>query len=294
MDHHREASVARCIRACPDIGLQSADANRLEVPADVLLDGKRLLITGVLTDDSMAFAVAKVAQEAGAEVLLTGVGRGMSLTQRVARRLPTTPDVLEMDVNDAGQIEAVRNEVTQRWGALDGVLHSIGFMPQDALGGHFLETPWESVATGFQTSAYSLKSLSVGMLEPMKAAGSASVVSLTFDGRYAWPIYDWMGVAKAGLEAVTRYLARDLGEHGVRVNTVSAGPIRTMAGKSIPGFDQIADSWLQRAPLGWIMTDATAVGQMCCFLFSDWSRMTTGEMVHVDGGYHAMGTDIRR
>ena len=260
----------------------------------MLLDGKKLLITGVLTDDSIAFSVARVAQEAGAEILLTGVGRGMSLTQRVAKKLPTPPDVLEMDVNNPEQIEAVAADVMKRWGRLDGAVHAIGFMPQDGLGGNFLNTPWESVALGFQTSAYSLKAMSAGLLEPMKAAGKASVVSLTFDGRYAWPIYDWMGVAKAGLEAVTRYLARDLGEHGIRVNTVSAGPIRTLAGKSIPGFDQIADTWLKRAPLGWDMNDATAVGQMCCFLLSDWSAMTSGELIHVDGGYHAMGTDIRR
>jgi enoyl ACP reductase len=260
----------------------------------MLLDGKKLLITGVLTDDSIAFSVARVAQEAGAEILLTGVGRGLRLTERVAKRLPTTPDVLELDINNPEHVEAVNAEVMKRWGKVDGVVHAIGFMPDDALGGNFLNTPWESVAFGFQTSAYSLKALAVGLLEPMKAAGKASVVSLTFDGRYAWPIYDWMGVAKAGLEAVTRYLARDLGEHGIRVNAVSAGPIRTMAGKSIPGFDQIADKWVNRAPLGWEMNDATAVGQMCCFLLSDWSAMTTGELIHVDGGYHAMGTDIRR
>jgi enoyl-[acyl-carrier protein] reductase I len=260
----------------------------------MLLDGKKLLITGVLTDDSIAFSVAKVAQEAGAEILLTGVGRGLRLTERVARRLPTTPDVLELDINNPEHVEAVCAEVTRRWGKVDGVVHAIGFMPDDALGGNFLNTPWESVAFGFQTSAFSLKALAVGLLEPMKAADGASVVSLTFDGRFAWPIYDWMGVAKAGLEATTRYLARDLGEFGIRVNTVSAGPIRTMAGKSIPGFDQIADTWLNRAPLGWNMTDATAVGQMCCFLLSDWSTMTSGELIHVDGGYHAMGTDIRR
>ena len=260
----------------------------------MLLDGKKLLITGVLTDDSIAFSVAKVAQEAGAEILLTGVGRGLRLTERVARRLPTTPDVLELDINNPEHVEAVSAEVIKRWGKVDGVVHAIGFMPDDALGGNFLNTPWESVAFGFQTSAFSLKALAVGLLEPMKAAGGASVVSLTFDGRFAWPIYDWMGVAKAGLEATTRYLARDLGEFGIRVNTVSAGPIRTMAGKSIPGFDQIADKWLNRAPLGWDMTDATAVGQMCCFLLSDWSTMTSGELIHVDGGYHAMGTDIRR
>lgn len=259
----------------------------------MLLEGKKLLITGVLTDDSIAFAVARVAQEAGAEILLTGVGRGMSLTQRVAKRLPTTPEVLGMDVNDAEAVERVRADVMDRWGRLDGLVHAIAFAPSDALGGNFLNTPWESVATAFQTSAYSLKALSVGMLEPMKAAGAASVVSLDFDGRYAWPIYDWMGVSKAGLESVTRYLARDLGEFGIRVNTVSAGPIRTMAGKSIPGFDQIADKWLNRAPLGWSFTDATPVGQMVCFLLSDMAPMTSGELIHVDGGYHAMGTDIR-
>ena len=260
----------------------------------MLLDGKKLLITGVLTDDSIAFSVAKVAQEAGAEIMLTGVGRGLRLTERVARRLPTTPDVLELDINNPEHVEAASAEVMRRWGKIDGVLHAIGFMPDDALGGNFLNTPWESVAFGFQTSAFSLKALAVGLLEPMKAAGHASLVTLTFDGRFAWPIYDWMGVAKAGLEAVTRYLARDLGEHGLRVNAVSAGPLPTMAGKSIPGFDKISDTWTRRAPLGWNMTDATAVGQMCCFLLSDWSTMTTGELIHVDGGYHAMGTDIHR
>ena len=263
----------------------------------MLLDGKKLLITGVLTDDSIAFSVAKVAQEAGAEIVLTSFGRARSLTERVARKLPGgAPDVLELDVNDQAHIEAVSSELMSRWGHVDGVLHSIAFAPSDALGGNFLNTPWESVATGFQTSAYSLKALGVGLREPMAAAkerGGGSLVSLTFDGRFAWPIYDWMGVAKAGLEAITRYLARDLGEFGIRVNTVSAGPIRTMAGKSIPGFDQIADTWLKRAPLGWSFTDATPVGQMVCFLLSDWAPMTSGEMIHVDGGYHAMGTDIR-
>ena len=260
----------------------------------MLLDGKRLLITGVLTDDSIAFAIAQVAQEQGAEIVLTSFGRARSLTERVARKLPTAPDVLELDVNSDKDLAAVSTEVMHRWGRLDGLVHAIGFMPADGLGGNFLSTPWESVATGFQTSTYSLKALTVGLLEPLKAADGAAVVSLDFDGRYAWPIYDWMGVAKAGLEAVTRYLARDLGEFGIRVNTVSAGPVRTMAGKSIPGFDQIADTWLNRAPLGWSMTDARPVGEMCAFLLSDLARFTTGELIHVDGGYHAMGTDIRR
>jgi enoyl-[acyl-carrier protein] reductase I len=262
----------------------------------MLLDGKKLLVTGVLTDDSIAFAIADVAQQQGAEIVLTSFGRARRLTERVARKLSSTPDVLELDVNNEEDLAAVSKAVMDRWGRLDGLVHAIGFMPEEGLGGNFLNTSWESVATGFQTSAYSLKALTVGLLEPLKVAGAdggAGVVSLDFDGRYAWPIYDWMGVAKAGLEAVTRYLARDLGEFGIRVNTVSAGPIRTMAGKSIPGFDQIADRWTQRAPLGWTMTDATPVGEMCAFLLSDLARYTSGELIHVDGGYHAMGTDIR-
>jgi enoyl-[acyl-carrier protein] reductase I len=197
----------------------------------MLLEGKKLLITGVLTDDSIAFFVAKVALEAGAEVLLTNVGKGVRLTERVARKLPSTPDVLQMDVNNPDDIAAVASDVMSRWGRLDGVVHAIAFAPGDALGGNFLHTPWESAATAFQTSAYSLKALAVGMLQPMQVAGAGSIVSLDFDGRFAWPIYDWMGVSKAALEAVTRYLARDLGEYKIRVNTVSAGPIRTMAGK---------------------------------------------------------------
>jgi enoyl-[acyl-carrier protein] reductase I len=262
----------------------------------VLLEGKKLLITGVLTDDSIAFAVARVAQEQGAEVLLTNVGKGVRLTEKVARKLPSTPDVMQMDVNNPDDIAAVATAVMDRWGRLDGVLHSIGFAPQDALGGNFLNTPWESVAMAFQTSAYSLKALAVGMLEPLKVAGAdggASVLSLTFDARFAWPIYDWMGVAKSGLESITRYLARDLGAHNIRVNTVSAGPIRSMAGKSIPGFDAISGTWEARAPLAWSMTDATPVGEMCAFLLSPMASMTTGEMIHVDGGYHALGTDFK-
>ena len=262
----------------------------------MLLDGKKLLITGVLTDDSIAFAVARVAQESGAEILLTNVGKGVRLTEKVAKRLPNPPDVMQMDVNVPADIEAVSAELMRRWGRVDGVLHGIAFAPQDALGGNFLGAPWESVSVAFQTSAYSLKALTAGVLEPLRVAGAdggASVVSLTFDARVAWPIYDWMGVAKAGLEATTRYLARDLGPDNIRVNTVSAGPIRSMAGKNIPGFATLAGGWTTRAPLEWSMTDATPVGQMCCFLLSDWSSMTTGEMIHVDGGFHAMGADTR-
>jgi meromycolic acid enoyl-[acyl-carrier protein] reductase len=256
----------------------------------MLLDGKKLLITGVLTPQSIAFSAAKVAQEQGAEIVLTNFGRTVSLTQKTAKRLPTTPDVLELDANSDEQIAAVAQELRSRWGRLDGFLHAIAFAPQDALGGNFLNTPWESVSTAFQTSAYSLKSLAVGMAPLMDDGGS--IVSLDFDGRVAWPIYDWMGVAKAGLESVTRYLARDLGHRSIRVNTVSAGPIKTMAGKGIPGFEQISGSWGRRAPLGWDVEDPTPVGNAVAFLLSDLSAGITGEMIHVDGGFHAMGTDL--
>ena len=254
----------------------------------MLLEGKKLLVTGVLTRESIAYASAEALQEHGAEIVLTSFGRAMGLTVKSARRLPNPVDVLEMDANDPAQIEAVANEIGSRWGRLDGFLHAIAFAPQDALGGNFLNTPWGSVATAIQTSAYSLKAIAAGMLPHMKGQGGA-IVSLDFDAGVAWPIYDWMGVAKASLESITRYLARDLGPHGIRVNTLSAGPLRTIAGKGIPGFQALADGWGDRAPLGWNATDATPVADTIAFLLSDLSRGITGELVHVDGGYHAIG-----
>jgi meromycolic acid enoyl-[acyl-carrier-protein] reductase len=253
----------------------------------MLLEDKRLLITGVLTPQSIAFSAAQSAQEQGAEIVLTSFGKAMSLTERTARRLPTPADVLEMDVNDPTHIDSVREEIDRRWGRLDGFLHAIAFAPQDALGGNFVNTPWESVATAFRTSAFSLKALAVGML-PLLREG-ASIVSLDFDASVAWPIYDWMGVCKAGLESVTRYLARDLGARGIRVNAVSAGPLKTMAAKGIPGFDVIADAWQERAPLGWDAADPTPVARAIVLLLSEWSAGITGEIVHVDGGFHAIG-----
>ena len=256
----------------------------------MLLEGKRLLITGVLTPQSIAFAAAEVAQEQGAELVFTSFGRAMSLTEKVAKRLPDPPDVLEMDVNEPDQIDAVREELARRWATLDGFLHAIAFAPQDALGGNFLHTPWDSVATAVRTSAFSLKDLAVGMLPLMQAHGGA-IVSLDFDATLAWPVYDWMGVAKAGLESITRYLARDLGPKGIRVNTISAGPMKTIAGKGIPGFDTIAGRWADRAPLGWDISDPRPVAGAVAFLLSDLSSGITGELIHVDGGFHAMGTE---
>src|SRR3954452_4400084 len=240
-----------------------------------IVDGKRILVTGVLTDASLAFGVAKLAQEEGAEVVLTGAGRGLSLTQRTARKLATPADVLELDVTQPEQIETVAAALQERWGGLDGILHAIGFAPASCLGGGFLDAPWEDVAVAMHISAYSLKALAAGLLPLMDSAGGGSVVGLDFDNTKAWPAYDWMGVAKSAFESTSRYLARELGPRRVRVNLVAAGPAQTMAAKSIPGFSAFEDVWGDRAPLGWDVTDSTAVARACVALLSDWFPMTT-------------------
>jgi enoyl-[acyl-carrier protein] reductase I len=252
-----------------------------------LLDGKRLLVTGVITEQSMAFAAARVAQEEGAEVVLTGFGR-LSLVERVAKKLPRPAPVIELDVTDDGQLGSLADKVREYVDGLDGVLHSIGFAPASCLGGGFLDAPWADVATAVQVSTFSFKSLAVAAL-PLFGEAGGSLVGLTFDATVAWPAYDWMGVAKAGLESTSRYLARDLGPRRIRVNLIAAGPIRTMAAKSIPGFSAFEDAWDGRAPLGWDNTDAGPVGRAAAVLLSDWMPATTGEIVHVDGGFHATG-----
>jgi enoyl ACP reductase len=254
-----------------------------------LLGGKRILVTGVLTDDSLAYGVAEVAQHEGAEVVLTSFGRAMSLTKRVAKRLPEPPDVLELDVTSPPQLAAVAAELTTRWGRLDGVLHSIGNAPSSCLGGGFLDAPWEDVAVALHISAFSLKALASAFRPLLVASGGGSIVGIDFDNTVAWPGYDWMGVAKSALESTARYLARDLGPDGIRVNLVAAGPVRTVAAKSIPAFSTFENVWDDRAPLGWSVTDPVPVARACVALLSDWFPMTTGEIVHVDGGFHAMG-----
>lgn len=254
-----------------------------------LLDGKCILVTGVLTDASLAFGVARLAQEEGAEVVLSGAGRGLSLTRRTARKLPAPPDVLEIDVTSNDQLATAAAALADRWGRLDGLVHAIGFAPPQCLGGDMFQAGWDEVAVALQVSAYSLKALVEAFRPLLVAAGRSSVVGLDFDATVAWPAYDWMGVAKAALESLSRYLARDLGPQGVRVNLVAAGPIRTMAATSIPGFATFEDTWGARAPLGWDVRDAEPVARACVALLSDWFPMTTGEMLHVDGGVHAMG-----
>ncbi|MGW5051774.1 enoyl-ACP reductase FabI [Actinokineospora sp. NPDC004072] len=251
-----------------------------------LLAGKRLLITGVITDSSIGFHVARVAQEQGATVVLTGYGR-LSLVERIAKRLPQPAPVIELDVQNAEHLDTLADRVREHVDGLDGVVHAIGFAPQSCLGAPFMEAPWSDVAVALEVSAYSLKALAAATL-PLLGPGS-SIVGLDFDARVAWPAYNWMGVAKAAFESANRYLARELGPQGVRVNLVAAGPVRTMAAKSIPGFSELEDAWGKRAPLGWDVTDAEPVAKSVCALLSDWLPATTGSMVWVDGGVHALG-----
>ena len=256
----------------------------------MILRGKRLLITGVITKDSIAFRAAEQAQREGASVLLTSFGRARRLTERAVARLPEPVDVLELDVNNSDDLSALTESLRERWGGIDGALHAIAFAPEDALGGRFMTTPPESASQAFQTSAFSLKALAAA-LEPLMDSGG-SIVGLDFDASVAWPIYDWMGVAKAALESVSRYLARDLGPKGIRVNLVAAGPVGTVAARGIPGFEQLAELWRAQAPLGWDVADPGPVADTICFLLSDYARGISGEIVHVDGGFHAIGAPV--
>ncbi len=254
-----------------------------------LLKDKRILVTGVLTDTSIAFAIAKMALEEGADVVLSGAGRGLSLTSRVARKLPKEVEVIEIDVTNNDHLIGAADHLSAKWGKLDGIVHAIGFAPPDCLGGDIFRASWEDVSIAMEISAYSLKALAGAFKELLIESGAASIVGLDFDASVAWPAYDWMGVAKAALESLTRYLARDLGQSGTRVNLVAAGPIRTMAAKSIPGFSQFEALWGERSPLGWDVHDAIPVAKACVALLSDLFPMTTGEIIHVDGGAHAIG-----
>jgi len=254
-----------------------------------LLEGRRLLVTGVLTDRSIAYSVAAGAQREGAEVVLTGFGRGLRLTERMAKRLPEPADVLELDVDDDAQLASLATALDERWGALDGVLHAIAYTPPDGLGGNFLATPAASAEQSFRITAFSLKALAAALAPLLEKGDHPALVALDFDASVAWPAYDFAGVAKAALESINRYLARDLGARGIRTNLVSAGPLRTMAAKSIPGFSTFEDAWNGRAPLGWNNSDADPVARSTCALLSDWFPATTGELIHVDGGFHAMG-----
>jgi enoyl-[acyl-carrier protein] reductase I len=258
----------------------------------VILEGKRVLIAGMSDRRSIGFSIAQEAQRQGAEILLTSFGRMMSITQMTAKKLDPVPEILEMDVQKPSDMASAAKQVGERWDRIDGIVHSVAFAPQDALGGQFLTAPWESVATAMQVSAFSFKEMARVFLPLMKEHGG-SMVTLDFDNSTtAWPKYDWMGVSKAALESVTRYLARDLGRYKIRVNAVCAGPLATLAASGIPGFKDFEEVWEKRAPLGWSLQDKSPVGRAVCVLLSDYLDMTTGELVHVDGGYHAMGAEL--
>jgi enoyl-[acyl-carrier protein] reductase I len=254
----------------------------------MLLEGKRVLITGVLTPASIAFAVARQAQADGAEILLTSFGRAMRLTEKTAARLSPAPEVLELDAGQDADFERLAAEIVRRKIRLDGIVHGMAFAPADALGGAFLTTPWESAAMALRLSAYSLKQLVVA-LEPSMPVEGGSVVTIDFDATVAWPGYDWMGVSKAALEAVVRYLAQYLGPRRIRVNAVSAGPVFTVSAKGIAGFPTFPELFDRQAPLGWDGRDPEPVGKAIVALLSDYFPATTGEIIHVDGGYHAVG-----
>ncbi|MFN2556025.1 MAG: enoyl-ACP reductase FabI [Nitriliruptorales bacterium] len=259
----------------------------------MLLEGKRLLVTGVFDPRSIAFHVARLAQEQGAQVVLTGFGKARRTTERSAQRLPYPPDVLELDVTEPSHIAAVAKELDARWGVLDGLVHAVAYAPSSCLGGGFLRAPWQDVATVFHVSTYSLAALSAGLAPLLRSRGGGAIVGLDFDASVAWPSYDWMGVAKAGLESCARYLARDLGPDGVRVNLVAAGPLHTLSARGIDGFERFEEVWAARAPLGWDARDPQPVARAVCMLLSDWAKGISGEVVHVDGGAHAMGASIR-
>ena len=252
-----------------------------------ILDGKNLVITGVLTDASLAYGVAEIAKAEGANIILTGAGRALSLTKRTARKIDPNIDVLELDVTVPEHVAEVRQAVGEKWGRVDGVLHAIGFAPASCLGDDFFGAPWEDVATAMHISTYSLKTLADAFVPLMTNGGS--IVGLDFDNSQAWPAYNWMGVAKSALQSLSRYLAKELGSQQIRCNLVAAGPVRTMAAKSIPGFALFEDTWDGRSPLGWDVNDPTPVAKACVALLSDWFPATTGEIIHVDGGYHAVG-----
>jgi meromycolic acid enoyl-[acyl-carrier-protein] reductase len=258
----------------------------------VILKGKKILIAGMSDRRSIGYSIAVEAQREGAELILTSFGRMMTITQMTAKKLDPVPEILEMDVQKPADIAAAAKAVGARWDRIDGLVHSVAYAPPDALGGNFLNTPWESVAIALQVSAFSFKELAAGFLPLMKEHGG-SLITLDFDNStQAWPKYDWMGVSKAALESVTRYLARDLGRYKIRVNAICAGPLATLAASGIPGFKDFEEVWENRAPLGWSLQDKSPVGRAACALLSDYLNMTTGELLHVDGGYHAMGAEL--
>jgi enoyl-[acyl-carrier protein] reductase I len=255
-----------------------------------MLEGRRILVTGIVTTDSIAFAVAARAQELGAQVGVTTFDRVRDLTEAALEQLPVRPEVFTLDATVDADYDRLARELADR-GSWHGALHAIAFAPQDALGGPFLEASSAGIELAMRTSTISYARLASVLQAVAPQSGGASLVGLDFDadGR-AWPVYNWMGVCKVALQAVNRYLARDLGPHGIRSNLVAAGPLHTRAARGIPDFQLLTDAFESTAPLAWDAKDPAPVADTVCFLLSPGSRAITGEIIHVDGGFHAMAT----
>ena len=253
-----------------------------------LLAGKRILVTGVLTDRSLAYHAAAKMQELGAEVLLTSFGRAKRITERAAQMLPKATDVLELDVTKQSDYDALVEELGARWDSVDGLLHSVAFAPAQLFKDPFLHANLDDVEAAMRISSYSLQQLSATLLPLMvRSQSGASIVALTVEDRVRVHPYAWMSVAKSVLNSIARQLAVHLADHNVRVNLIAAGPVRTNAGSVIPEFSEMEDTY-KRAPLGWDTRDHTAIAGPAAFLMSDLSRNMTGDILKVDGGMHIL------
>lgn len=256
-----------------------------------LLAGKKLLITGVVNADSIAYDTAVAAIDAGAEIVLSGLGRDIDHTRDAATTLGVSVDVIEADLTEPDDLDSLAEHLRNRWGHLDGVLHAVAFAPRQALSDSFLDAPIDPVMRAFHTSVHTYASLA-RLLRDLAPSTGGSIVGLDFDATRAWPVYNWMGVCKSALESANRYVARDLGPHNIRANLVAAGPLHTRAASAIGSFERLLGAWEQQSPMTWDPHDNTPVADATIFLLSDLARMITGEILHVDGGYHAMAAHL--
>jgi enoyl-[acyl-carrier protein] reductase I len=256
--------------------------------ASGLLKGKRGLIMGVANDKSIAWACAQACAAEGAALKFNYVGD--ALEKRVGKLLAEHMPHAAMypcDVTDDGAIEAFFDSVQQEWDSIDFLVHSIAYADREDLKDQYITTPRKNFAMALDISAYSLVALARGAAPLMKNGGS--IVTMTYYGsEKVMPRYNVMGVAKAALEASTRYLAYDLGPAGIRVNAISAGPLKTLSSSAISGMRKLYTRFEEVAPLRRGL-DAGEVGKTTAYLVSDLASAVTGEVLHVDCGYHAMG-----
>jgi enoyl-[acyl-carrier protein] reductase I len=253
------------------------------------LSGKTGLIVGVANKRSIAWAIAQAASNAGARLALTYQGERLEENVRDLSSSLTDPLILPCDVSDDAQIAHVFEEIDRAFGGLDFVVHGAAFAPREELSNPFVQTTRDGFRMALDISAYSLVALTRAALPLMERRGGGSVVTLTYLGSdRVFPNYNVMGVAKAALESSVRYLAADLGPKNVRVNAISAGPIKTLAAAGISGFSSILQLYRDRAPLHRTV-ETSEVADAALFLLSDAGRGVTAEVLMVDAGFHAMG-----